>query len=331
VSRISLPSGKSFESEAGETMLDAALRAGVTLEYSCRTGRCGSCKGQVRVGTSVSLHEETGLSAAEVEAGWVLTCARSATGDIELDIQDLGNIKLYPAKTVPARIHSLEKLSSDVVKVMLRLPPTQSFDYHAGQYLDVIGRDGLRRSYSIANTARADKQLELHIRQVPEGAMSAYWFGDAKANDLLRLDGPRGTFFLRDVAQQDLVFLATGTGIAPVKAMLESLASDSSDAQAQPRSITVYWGGRVQQDLYWSPAELALPLRYVPVLSRAGDDWAGARGHIQQVFLADRPDLSQTVVYACGSDAMINSARAQLLASGLEARRFHSDAFVCSS
>jgi CDP-4-dehydro-6-deoxyglucose reductase len=326
---ITLANGKQFHAEASETMLDAALRAGIVLEHSCKTGRCGSCKTQLHGASSISLVDEIGLSQAEREAGWILTCARSATSDVQLDVEDLGDIQVYPAKTLPCRIQSLERLSQDVLRVILRLPPNQVLDYHPGQYIDVIGKDGLRRSYSVANAPASDKSIELHIRQVPGGAMSRYWFEDACVNDLLRLNGPLGTFFLRDVAGLDLVLLATGTGIAPIKAMLEGLAA--GPLERLPHSISVYWGGRVSQDLYWNPEEFGLALRYVPVLSRCDSAWTGARGHVQQAVLQSGPTLDQAVVYACGSLAMIEGARAQLVAAGLNGRRFYSDAFVSSS
>lgn len=327
---ITTSSGRRFEARAGESLLDAALRQGVVLDYSCRTGRCSSCKGRVRAGETAALHDETGLSAEDKAHGFILTCAREARGPVELEIEDLGDIVLPEARTLPCRIQSIERLSTDVVRVMLRLPPATPLDFRPGQYIDVIGGEGLRRSYSIANAPRADKQIELHIREVPDGAMSRYWFQQAKANDLLRLRGPLGTFFLRDQAGKDLVLLATGTGLAPVKAILEGLATLPLDAA--PRSVTVYWGGRQREDLYWPLDSLgALPaVRVVPVLSRAGDDWTGERGHVQAAMLRQHAYLADTLVYACGSDAMIHGAQAALHAAGLPERQFHSDAFVCS-
>jgi len=325
---ISTSSGCSYEARPDESLLDAARRQGVVLAYSCRTGRCSTCKGRVLSGETVAAHDELGLSTAERAQGFILTCVRQARGPLALEIDDLGDVVIPQVKTLPCRIQALERLSRNVMRVVLRLPPGSALDFLPGQYIDVIGPDGLRRSYSIANAPSLDKQIELHIREVPAGAMSRYWFQHAQVNDLLRLRGPLGTSFLRDQAGRDLVLLATGTGIAPAKAMLESLSALSDNAQ--PRSITVYWGGRDRDSLYWRPPELAR-LRFVPVLSRADDRWTGARGHVQDVMLGDKPELAQTLVHACGSDAMIHSAQAQLLAAGLPARQFHSDAFVCSA
>lgn len=326
---ITTHAGKRFSAQPGEALLDAALRSGILLEHSCRTGRCSSCKAQVMTGTTTALHDETGLSQAEREAGWILSCVRSATSDVHLDAQDLGAVPLFPVRTWPCRVQALRRMSANVLVVTLRLPPASEFNFHPGQYVDVIGPGGLRRSYSVANAPSADKLIELHVRQVDGGAMSAYWFDEARVNDLLRLHGPRGTFFLRDMAGMDLVFLATGTGIAPVKAMLEGLKLVVPTEQ--PASISIYWGGRTCEDLYWHPAVNDLGLRFVQVLSRAEVTWNGARGYVQNVLLSGRPDTSNMLVYACGSDAMIRSANEQLQSAGLSSKRFHSDAFVCSA
>ncbi len=326
---ISLPSGVNFTADDGISILNASLLASVLLPHTCKTGRCSTCKCKVIAGDTEALQEEVGLTAAEKEDGWILSCVRTAVTDLSLDVEDLGGVVLPEVKTLPCRINSIDKLAPDVVRVLLRLPPSAGFSFIPGQYIDVIGPGGVRRSYSLANASFADKQLELHIRAVDGGAMSQYWFGPAKANDLLRLNGPLGTFFLRDVAGLDLVFLATGTGIAPVKAMLESMHDFA--AEKQPRSVTVLWGGRTPQDLYFDVAAIPGRFNCVPVLSRADAQWTGARGHVQQALLAALPDLGQAAVYACGSDAMIRDAQTTLTAAGLPSSRFYSDAFVCSA
>lgn len=327
--QVTLCGGKVFQVEDGEIILGAALSAGVILEHSCKTGRCGACKARVEAGITRALLDETGLSPAEREVGWILTCARTVVSDIQLDIEDLNDFKLYPSKTLPCRIHSLKRLSSDVLQVILRLPPNQQLNYHPGQYVDVIGKGGLRRSYSIATAATDEKLIELHIRQVADGEMSRYWFCDAQVGDLLRLNGPLGTFFLREIAGLDLIFLATGTGMAPIKAMLEGMVAGPKEHQ--PRSVRVYWGGRVPQDLYWSVSEIDLEVEYTPVLSRADSSWLGARGYVQQAVSDSDVNLEHAVVYACGSLAMVDSARTRLVTAGLNPRRFYSDAFVSSS
>ena len=325
---VETSSGRRFEARSDETLLEAALRQGVVLGYSCRNGRCSSCKAQLIAGSTIASRDESGLSTADVSAGFILTCVRRACSDVQLGVDDFGDLGLPEARTLPCRVHTIDRVGPDVAQVVLRLPPSSALTFLPGQYVDVIGPDGLRRSYSLANAARPDGLLELHIRAVPGGAMSQYWFGKAKIHDLLRLRGPLGTFFLRGQAGRDLVLLATGTGIAPVKAIIESLQRLPSNAL--PRSVVIYWGNREVSDLYWQPPA-DVSAKFVPVLSRARPDWCGRRGHVQDVLLRDMPDLSNVLVYACGSDAMIRSAQEKLLAKGLPAERFHSDAFVCSA
>jgi CDP-4-dehydro-6-deoxyglucose reductase len=219
-------------------------------------------------------------------------------------------------------------LAHDVLRIKLRLPPASSFAFVPGQYLDVIGNNCTRRSYSLANYSPLDGLLELHVRSVPDGVMSDYWFNKANVNDLLRLNGPLGTFFLRECANLNVFFLATGTGIAPIKAMLESLAKFPKEQL--PLSVRVLWGGRTQDDFYIDVAAIPGNHRFIPVISRSGGAWAGATGYVQDALLATKPDLARAAVYACGSDAMIHSARARLLEAGLPASRFYSDAFVRS-
>lgn len=322
---VNLANGHSFVASADETLLDAARRQGLVLEHSCRTGRCGVCKAPVLAGDTLAINGEEALTTAERERGLVLTCARAAVTDIRLGIADLGRLAEIEVRTLPARIDSLDAVAPDVLSVVLRLPPNAAFNYVPGQYIDVIAPSGARRSYSLAGAPRPDGRLELHIRHVPEGALSAWWFGKANINDLLRFEGPFGTFYRREVTL-DPIFLVTGTGYAPARAMLQEMTAEGITGP-----VWLYWGGRRPADLYDSVDFPSLDLRYVPVLSRADDDWQGRRGHVQEAALADHHDLSGTVVYACGSDEMIHAARERLHAAGLPADHFYSDAFVASN
>ena len=326
--QIVLTSGAAFTGSSGVSILDAATNAGVLLPYSCKTGRCSTCKCKVLSGQTLELHTETGLAEQEKEEGWILGCVRSAATDLTIEVEDLGGVVLPATKTVPCRISHIHLFAPDVVQIKLRLPPNTDFSFIPGQYIDVIGSGGVRRSYSLANARLADNCLELHIRLVGGGVMSQYWFDQAECDHLLRLNGPLGTFFLRDVAGLDLVFLATGTGFAPVKAMLESL-SDLAPVHF-PSSVTVLWGGRTSADIYFDVESISCDFRFIPVLSQAAEQWSGKRGHVQQALLSVLPDLQNAAVYACGSDAMIRDARATLILAGLPATRFYSDAFVSS-
>lgn len=326
--KISLTSGSEFDVQPDAPILDEASKAGIFLPYSCKTGRCSTCKARVLRGETRTLRAELGLSGEEISGGWILSCVRAANSDVVLEAEELG-IPLPKAKTFPCRIASLERVADDVLKIILRLPPAAQFDFLPGQYIDVTLSPGVSRSYSIANAPGPGAPVELHVRAVENGAMSEYWFNRAQVNDLLRFNGPLGTFFLRDCAQKDLVFLATGTGIAPVKSILEAMPG--MPATDRPRSVTVLWGAAHAHDLYFDVAGIPGDHRFIPVLSRAPDEWAGARGHVQHVLRSIMPHLADSIVHACGSPAMINDARMLLVASGLPENRFHSDAFVPSS
>lgn len=328
--KIRLANGTSFDANQDATILNSAMSSDIALEYSCRTGRCGVCRAKIVSGDTKLISTETSLTSEDIAAGYILTCCRAAVSDLELDIEDLGDLSKYKAKTFPARIDSIKQASYDVVEVVLRTPPSNTLDFRAGQYIDVIGPNGVRRSYSLANAPREDGKLKLEIRKVEGGELSKYWFGEAKSNDLLRLEGPLGTFCLRPKPSKNLILLATGTGIAPLKAILEELESSESDEAWTYESIYLYWGGRIQEDIYWLPDFPNLPLKFIPVLSRATDN-DGRTGYIQDAVIADQIDLADSFVYACGSEAMIRSAKGTLITAGLDSKRFYSDAFVSSS
>ena len=324
---VELVNSVAFDCLEGQTILESGRKQGVVLEHSCRTGRCGICKVRVIRGDTRVETPEQSLGEIEANEGYILTCCRSAVSDIKLDATDLGRLAHLKVLTLPARIDSLTKLADDALEVVLRTPPARSFDFLAGQYIDVIGPGGMRRSYSIANAPREDGRITLHIRKVYGGEMSAYWFDQAKQNDLLRFEGPMGTFCLREAPARHLVLLATGTGIAPVKAILEELQANLDACGFE--HVHLYWGGRHSSDLYWQPDILGLPIKYTPVLSRE-PSWGGRIGYIQDSVLSDALPLDNAVVYACGSEAMIHGAKDALLEAGLSAGNFFSDAFVQS-
>ena len=326
--KIELTTGISFEADGMVSILSAASQSDVYFPYGCRTGRCGSCKCKVLKGITSVLQGETSLSEQEKEDGWILSCQRSAKTDLLIQVDNVENIELPKPKRLPCRIHTIDKLSSDIIRVKLRIPPTADFQYVPGQYVDVIAKGGIRRSYSLASEKVIDNLLELHIRSVSGGVMSQYWFENAKGNDLLHLEGPLGTFFLHDIHNQDVYLIATGTGIAPIKAMIEYISQLESGKK--PNAVTIIWGGRFSQDHYFDIDNLACECTYIPVLSQPEKDWVGAVGYVQTVLLDLKPDMKKSVVYACGSENMIASAKNCLINAGLPVRKFYSDAFVCS-
>lgn len=329
MSNISLNNGRCFAADPTVSILDAARNGGIVLEYSCRTGRCGICKAPVLSGETVLLRsEQEGLAPEDVAQGLILTCCRAAVGDVVLDIEPLDRLAGLEIRTIPARIVSIDRLSPDIVKVVLKTPPASPLRFVAGQYVDVMA-EGVRRSYSLANAPRTDGLLELLIKRYAGGVMSGYWFERARPNDLLRIEGPLGTFFLREDGPANILFLATGTGIAPVKALLEEIAGDP--ARAARHRINVFWGNREAENFCWDPVTLRLDIGFHHLLSGTDTGWSGKRGYVHEAAIRDGFDPHDTVVYACGSNAMIESARAAMLSLGLPGKRFLSDAFVVSN
>jgi CDP-4-dehydro-6-deoxyglucose reductase len=322
---ITLINGVTFECSRDESILSAAKKTGIALEHSCMTGRCGVCKTSVKSGSTEQQNGDYILSETEREYGYILTCCCSPVTDVELNIEDLGAIGKLKTAISPCRVDRLIFLNDDVAELTLRIPPNFDFKFIAGQYIDLIGEGGVRRSYSLANSPRDDKKLVLHIKKVRNGVMSEYIFNRARANDLLRLEGPLGTFSLRNDGSENIVFLATGTGIAPVKAMIESIKS-----QLKSKKIYVIWGGKYKKDLYWDLSNLNIDHIYIPVLSRE-KNWDGENGHVQQALLDLKLKLDKTTVYACGSELMIKDSRRLLIENGLNENRFHSDAFLSSN
>lgn len=323
---VTTQSGEVFEGVAGKSIVDSAISGGLFFPYSCKTGRCKTCRCQLVDGSTKLLSEELGLSDDEKASGWILGCVREAISDLTINANGVSKIVLPQVKTLPCRITSLELLNENVMRIVLRLPPNSGFHYLAGQYVNII-KDSVRRSYSIANAVREDRQVEIHVKQYKDGQLSKYWFEEAKVNDLLHLSGPLGTFFIRDCVGKNLIFLATGTGFAPVKAILESLGKLEVDAR--PASVRVYWGGRVQSDFYIKAPDIDLPYKFLHVLSRGMN--GAHQQYVQNACLGQVSDFDNTQVFACGSGAMVEDARSLFVGAGLRASDFFSDAFVCSS
>lgn len=324
--KVSLGFDSSFLADPNESFLSASLRAGLTLPYGCGIGRCSTCKCKITSGISIPLADEIGLSAEDKKDGYILTCIRAPISNVVLDIEDLSFLRLPKPRDLPCKINKIDKLSDDVISVHLRLPSSSNFQYVAGQYID-INLNGVVRSYSIANTQSTDKVIELQIKYYENGVMSNFWFKHAKLNDLLRIKGPMGTFCLRNVHSKHLLFLATGTGIAPIKAILEDLTR--FDRNLLPAKISLYWGVRLKSDIYWNPDYLNINLNFKPVLSREfGSD--GYMGYIQDLVSAEIKNFTDVVVYACGSAAMISQSENILCKAGLPKSCFYSDAFVAS-
>ena len=328
------PSERTFSASPGETLLAAAIRQGIGMPYGCKDGACGSCKCQKLEGSVThSAHQSKALSDEEEASGLVLTCCAVAHSDVVLESRQVTAEGAFPIKKMPTRVSAMEKKSADVMLLKLQLPAGEPFAYHAGQYVEFMLRDGARRSYSMANaphTQTATGGLELHVRHMPGGLFTDHVFGAMKEKEILRIEGPFGSFYLREDSSKPIVLLASGTGFAPIKALIEQLQFKGS-----ARPVTLYWGGRRPADLYmdtWVKAQLAsMPtLRYVPVISDAlpADGWSGRTGFVHQAVLQDLPDLSGHQVYACGAPIVVDSAQAAYSQAGLPADEFYADSFI---
>lgn len=328
------PSGRAFSAEAGETLLDAGLRQGLILPYGCKDGACGACKGKVVSGTvDHGKSQPHALTDDEKAAGMTLFCCASAQTDLVIECKQLALASDIPVKTLPSRIEKLDKLAPDVIEMHLRLPANERFEFLAGQYIDVLLKDGKKRSYSLASAPRDENMLELHIRHVPGGLFTEQVFSTMKVRDILRFNGPHGSFYLREDSSKPMILLAGGTGFAPVKSIVEHAI-----AKGITRPMFIYWGAKARVDLYQNalPEKWAADhahLRYIPVLSEpaSGDEWAGRTGFVHQAVLADFPDLSGFQVYACGSPLMIEAAKRDFVAQGMPEEEFFADAFTFST
>ena len=328
------PSGRTYTAGDDETLLAAAIRQGIGLPYGCKDGACGSCKCKKLEGTvTQGAHQLKALSLEEAADGFILTCCATAHSDLVLESRQVTDESAFPVKKMPVRVASLAKASHDVMLMRLQLPAADVFKYHAGQYVEFLLRDGDRRAYSMGNAPHAQLDnpgLELHVRHTPGGKFTDHVFGAMKEKDIQRIEGPFGSFYLREDSEKPIVLLASGTGFAPIKAIIEHL-----QFKGITRPAVLYWGGRRPADLYmhdWVIAKLAeMPsLRYVPVVSDAlpEDAWTGRTGFVHSAVLQDIADLSDYQVYACGAPIVVDSAQTSYVAAGLPKAEFYADSFV---
>ncbi len=329
------PSGRSFSVERDEPILSAAIRQGIGLPYGCKDGACGSCKCRMLEGRVIhGAHQQKALSDDEEAHGLILACQAAPQSDVVLEARTVPGAGENPIRKLPCRVTAIVRPAADVAILTVQLPANDAFAYRAGQYVEFILRDGSRRSYSMANAPHTlgDKPaLELHVRHLPGGKFTDHVFGAMKEKEILRMEGPFGSFFLREDSDKPMVLLASGTGFAPIKAILEHMIEKRSQ-----RKAVLYWGCRSKADLYlhdWAEAACRqLPdLRYIPVLSEAKpeDDWTGRTGLVHQAVMHDLPDLLQYQVYACGAPIMVESAQRDFIARcGLPDDEFFADSFT---
>lgn len=307
------------------TILDSALAVGYFPKHSCRRGECRACETRVLSG---KVRYASGGDPEGLKPDHCLTCLAIPAGDVVLDAPELSSTPGRRIVKVGARVIGIERVSDDVALVRSQMPEDSGFNFDPGQYVDVVLRDGARRSYSMANAPGPDGQIEWHVRAMPGGKFSQHVYRNLKLRDLLRVEGPFGSFTLHDTSAP-LVFLASGTGYAPIASMMRA-RHDS----IVKRGATFYWGARREEDLYamdevlgWEKS--ARNLKFVPVLSEPGPDWTGRTGFVHEAVRKDHPDLSGYEVYACGNPLMVDAARYTFLREcQLSKDSFFSDSFV---
>ena len=321
-----VPSQHSFPNDKDETILEAALAHGLVLPYSCRNGACGVCKGKVVEGkVDHGDHQDYALTADEKAAGMALFCCAKPLSDLVIESHEVTRAQDIPVKTLPCRVEKMQKLADDVMAIFLKLPSNERLQFLAGQYIDILMKDDKPRSFSLANAPHDDGLLELHIRYIPGGNFTEHVFKQMKERDILRIKGPLGTFYLREDSDKPIVFVASGTGFAPVKAIIEHALKIGFK-----REMHFYWGVRKAADLYmldkikeWE----AQGIKFTPVVS--DEAWAGRSGFVHQAVLEDFADLSKYAVYACGAPVVVEAAHRDFTTQrGLPDNAFYSDAFT---
>ncbi len=328
------PSNHTFDIEEDEKILDAAIRQGYSLPYGCRNGACGSCigdliEGQVDYGTS----NRSALSADQETSGKVLICQATACSNLTLAVKEVVRATEIEVKRLPVRVEALNKLCHDVMEIKLKLPETERLQFLPGQYIDILLKDGGTRAFSIANPPHRDDYLELHVRHVEGGSFTDFVFNKLKIKDLLRIEGPLGSFSLNEDSSRPVLMVAGGTGFAPMQGMLEHALEDNDS-----RSFHLFWGARAQEDLYrhrlaeqWTKTHSNV--QYTPVLSepKEDDDWSGETGFVHEAVLRQYPELSGYDVYMAGPPPMIEAARQAFTEHGLPEDQLHFDSFEFST
>lgn len=324
-------SGHQFHVERGETVLEGALREKrCVLPYGCRNGTCGTCVGKVLSGeVEYVAGIPAGISAREQAEGKVLFCSVRPRGDLVIDVREVCAAQDIPVKILPSRVVGMQKLASDVMRLYLRLPASDRLQFLAGQYIDILLKDGRRRGFSLANAPHTDEYLELHIRHIPGGEFTTHVFERLREKAILRFEGPLGSFFLREDSPRPIIMMGGGTGFAPLKSMLEHAFHIGVT-----RPMHLYWGARARQDLYLNELVEAWTeqhdnFRYSPVLSAPllSDNWQGRTGWVHEAVAVDYPDLSSHELYMSGPPAMIQIAKETFAAQGLPDEHLYYDSF----
>jgi CDP-4-dehydro-6-deoxyglucose reductase len=327
-----VPTGQRFQADPRETVLAAALRAGLNLPHSCRGGHCASCRARVIVGEVAYPGgvQPAGITTDEVVERYALLCQASAVTDLTVETREARPAPDVDVHNLPCRIDRMERLADDVMAVFLRLPAVEGLAFRSGQYIDFILSGARRRSFSIANAPTDGLLIEVHVRRASDHGFTGQLFDTMRAGTLLRIEGPLGQFWFRGDSKRPPLMIGGGTGYAPLRAMLRQLLS-----VGDRRPIRLYWGARTNADLYEDTflrnvATVRRDFTYVPVLSHPGADdrWQGRTGLVHEAVIEDLgADLAQFDVYASGPPGMVEAIRREFPLRGLPREHLYFDSF----
>lgn len=324
-----IPCGRTVTAKKGETILEAALHEGLNFPYVCRDGACGACKGKILRGTvDYGTYQKGVLTDAEKVEGKALFCCAKPLSDLEIECHEVDELGKFPIKTMAFRVQKMERAVPDVMLLDLRPEGDERMNFIAGQYVAIQMDDGTKRSYSIANAPHESNLLQLHIRLVPGGKFTTHVFNEMKEGDMLQVEGPLGSFFLREEDDKPIIFMSGGCGFGSVKGMVEHAFK-----VGLKRPMVLYWGARTPAGLYSDLPEQWQRehdnFRFIPVLSEPKPEhgWQGRTGLVHEAILQDYPDLRGYQVYACGSSDMVAAGREPFMARGLPEDQYFSDAF----
>jgi CDP-4-dehydro-6-deoxyglucose reductase len=320
--------GREFGARDDETILTAALRQGIVLPYSCRNGTCASCKCRLIEGRiRYPFNPPAALGPDDLHDGFMLSCQAVAEGDVVIDSREIEQVEEIPVRMLPARVESIDRFTADAMRLRLKLPSAARLQFLAGQYIDILLPDGKRRAFSIASPPSQSEFIELHVKWVAGGGFTGHVFEDMQPKEILRFEGPLGTFFFRRSSDRPALLVGGGTGFAPLKAMIEELMHAGDQ-----RPLELYWGTRTAEDLYagdlirrWQDQHPAL--RFTPVVSEPDAQWDGETGFVHEAVLRHHPDLSGWDVYMSGPPGMIHAARPAFLKAGVPEDRLFYDSF----
>jgi len=327
------PDGNTFTSSDDENILDAGLAAGLSLPYGCRHGACGACKARIVTGQVEQANEaSSALTQEERDAGYVLLCQAHARSDVIMEVKTLKRTDEIEIRQLPGRVEQLERVADDVMIARIKLPASEDFRFQAGQYVNFLLPNGQGRSFSIANAPESGGYLEFHIRRVPGGYLTGQIFEQWQPKEMIRFEGPLGSFHLNEASDRPIILLAGGTGFAPIKSLVEHMINAGIR-----RPMHLYWGAQKRAGLYMETlafewTRTLQKFTYVPVLSTEEEGWSGRTGLVHHAVMEDFSDLSAYEVYACGSPAMVDAARRDFLSHrGLAQEYFFADAFTLNS